>query len=54
MIDNRELSEILEEASSSLGNKEALLPLISEFRLLGTLNFFANSSIVFISGIFCS
>jgi len=54
MIDKRELSEIIEEASSSLGNKDALLPLISQIGLLRTLHFFANISIVLISGIFCS
>jgi len=50
----RELSEKLEEVSSSLGNKEALPPLGSQFGILRTLHFFASILIVLSSGIFCS
>lgn len=46
VFDNLELSEILEEASSSLGKKEDLLPLIGQIGHLRTLQFFANSSIL--------
>lgn len=53
MIDTQELSEKFEEAVSSLGKNEALLPVGSQLGHLRIWYFFANISIVLSSRIFC-